>query len=85
MALVFLAVGLLLVVVQIRLVAPVSERLGPLGALQLGLDVQRHRDSALLAVTRSWLLLVPALALLTVGQGIAHPEPRGCSGRPRPR
>jgi predicted MFS family arabinose efflux permease len=72
-ALVFLAVGLLLVVVQIRLVAPVSARLGPLGALQLGLTCNAV-GLALLAVTRSWLLLVPALALLTVGQGIALPN-----------
>ena len=72
-AVVFLAVGLLLVVVQIRLVAPVSARLGPLGALQLGLTCNAV-GLALLAVTRSWLLLVPALALLTVGQGIALPN-----------
>ena len=72
-AVVFLAVGLLLVVVQIRLVAPVSARLGPLGALQLGLTCNAI-GLALLAVTRSWLLLVPALALLTVGQGIALPN-----------
>ncbi|HET9600450.1 MAG TPA: MFS transporter [Acidimicrobiales bacterium] len=72
-AVVFLAVGLLLVVVQIRLVGPVSARLGPLGALQLGLTCNAI-GLALLAVTRSWLLLVPALALLTVGQGIALPN-----------
>jgi MFS family permease len=72
-ALVFLGVGLLLVLVQTRLVAPVSARFGPLGALQLGL-VFNAIGLGLLSLTRSWLLLVPALAFLTVGQGISIPN-----------
>ena len=72
-ALVFLGVGLLLVLVQTRLVAPVSARFGPLGALQLGLGLNAV-GLGLLSITRSWLLLVPALACLTIGQGISIPN-----------
>ena len=72
-ALVFLGIGLLLVLVQTRLVAPVNVRLGALGALQVGL-VFNALGLALLAITHTWLLLVPALALLTVGQGLAIPN-----------
>jgi predicted MFS family arabinose efflux permease len=72
-ALIFLGVGLLLVFVQTRLIEPVVERLGSLGALQAGL-VLNAAGLGLLAVTWSWLLLVPALALLTAGQGLAIPN-----------
>jgi len=72
-ALIFFAVGVLLVFVQARLVGPVSGRLGPLGALQLGL-LFNAAGLALLAVTRGWVLLVVALALLTIGQGLAIPN-----------
>lgn len=72
-ALIFFAVGLLLVFVQVRLVGPVSQRLGPLGALQVGL-LFNAAGLALLAVTWGWLLLVVALTLLTIGQGVAIPN-----------
>jgi multidrug resistance protein len=72
-ALVFLGVGLLLVVVQTRLVGPASDRFGPLGALQLGL-VCNAAGLGLLSLTHSWFLLVPSLTLLTIGQGLAIPN-----------
>ncbi len=72
-ALVFFGVGVLLVVVQTRLVEPVSRRLGTLGALQAGL-VLNAAGLALLSVTWRWVVLVPALALLTTGQGLAIPN-----------
>ena len=60
--------------VQIRLVGPVSDRFGPLGALQIGLVLQRAGTLRCSSLTHSWLLLVPALALLTLGQGLAIPN-----------
>jgi len=72
-ALIFLGVGLLLVLVQIRLVGPASDRFGPLGALQIGL-VFNALGLGLLSLTHSWVLLVPSLALLTLGQGLAIPN-----------
>ncbi len=72
-ALIFLGVGLLLVLVQTRLVGPASDRFGPLGALQIGL-VCNALGLGLLSLTHSWLLLVPSLALLTLGQGLAIPN-----------
>ena len=82
-ALVFLGVGLLLVLVQTRLVAPVSVRLGPLGALQLGLAFNAV-GLGLLSLTRSWLLLVPALGLPDHRSGDLDPEPDRGGGGPRP-
>jgi MFS family permease len=72
-ALVFLGVGLLLVLVQTRLVGPASDRFGPLGALQLGL-VCNAAGLGLLSLTHTWFLLVPSLTLLTIGQGLAIPN-----------
>jgi len=72
-ALVFLGVGLLLVLVQTRLVGPASDRFGSLGALQLGL-VCNAAGLGLLSLAHTWFLLVPSLALLTIGQGLAIPN-----------
>jgi DHA1 family tetracycline resistance protein-like MFS transporter len=72
-ALIFFGVGLFLVVVQTRLVGPVSGRLGALGALQAGLVLDAV-GLALLAVTWRWAVLVPALAFLTMGQGLSIPN-----------
>ena len=72
-ALVFLGVGLLLVLVQTRLVGPASDRFGPLGTLQLGL-VCNAAGLGLLSLTHTWFLLVPSLTLLTIGQGLAIPN-----------
>ena len=69
---VFAGVGLLLVVVQVRLVGPAVARLGEGGVVRAGLVVNAG-GLALVAAADSWLLLVPALALLVVGQGLVTP------------
>jgi MFS transporter, DHA1 family, tetracycline resistance protein len=69
---VFVGVGILLVVVQGGLVHPAVARLGEAGALRVGL-VANAAGLALLSATDSWALLVPSLALLTVGQGLVTP------------
>jgi MFS family permease len=72
-ALVFLGIGVLLVLVQTRLIGPVVQWIGALGALQAGLLLNAV-GLALLSVTRTWFVLVPALALLTIGQGLVIPN-----------
>jgi multidrug resistance protein len=72
-ALVFLGIGVFLVLVQARGIEPVVRRFGALGALQAGL-VLNAAGLALLSVTRTWFTLVPALALLTAGQGFVIPN-----------
>jgi MFS transporter, DHA1 family, tetracycline resistance protein len=69
---VFVGVGVLLVVVQSALVHPVVTRLGEGGALRAGLTANAA-GLALLAAVDGWPLLVPALGLLTVGQGLVTP------------
>src|SRR5205807_1603870 len=69
---VFAAVGLVLVAVQASLVHPVVRRLGEAGTLRLGLAVNAA-GLLLLAAVHSWWMLVPALAALVVGQGLAMP------------
>lgn len=69
----FACVGILLAVVQGGLVHPVVSRLGERGALRAGL-LCNAAGLAVLARVESWPLLVPALALLTVGQGLAAPS-----------
>ncbi|HEX2038204.1 MAG TPA: MFS transporter, partial [Acidimicrobiales bacterium] len=69
---VFAAVGLLLVLVQVRLVGPAVARLGEVGVVRAGLLVNAVGLVAV-AAARSWLLLAPALVLLVVGQGLVTP------------
>jgi multidrug resistance protein len=69
---VFACIGVLLVVVQTTLVGPVVARLGETGALRAGLLVN-GAGLALLAAAQGWALLVPAVALLAVGQGVLTP------------
>jgi multidrug resistance protein len=69
---VFAAIGAAIVVVQVRVVGPVVRRLGEQRAVQLGL-VCNGAGLALLARVHGWGLLVPALLLLTVGQGLITP------------
>jgi DHA1 family tetracycline resistance protein-like MFS transporter len=69
---VFVAIGLFLVAVQGALVGKVSVRLGPFRALRLSLVVIAA-GLVLLGVATRWVVLVPALALLIVGQGISTP------------
>ena len=71
-AAVFTAVGLVLAVVQGGLVRPVVRRLGEGGTVRAGLLVNAT-GLLLLAAVRSWLLLVPALLALVLGEGLAMP------------
>ncbi|HEX3621464.1 MAG TPA: MFS transporter [Acidimicrobiales bacterium] len=80
---VFTAVGLVLVVVQTTLVRPMVARLGEPTTLRVALLVNGC-GLALLAVVHSWLVLVPALVALVVGQGLAQPSiTSAVSGRAR--
>jgi len=69
---VFAWIGLAIVLANTALVAPAVRRLGELGALRLGLALNAV-GLVLLAVTRSWVLLVPALLALCAGQGLVTP------------
>lgn len=69
---VFAGIGLAVVLANTGLVAPAVRRLGELGALRLGLALN-GAGLALLAVTHSWLVLVPALLALCAGQGLVTP------------
>jgi multidrug resistance protein len=69
---VFAGIGLAVVLANVGLVAPAVRRLGERGALRLGLALDGG-GLALLAVTRSWALLVPALLALCAGQGLVTP------------
>jgi MFS family permease len=66
-------VGIFLVAVQAGLVAPVTERIGLARTLRGGLLLVSI-GLVLLALSHSWWLLVPALALLVVGQGLVSPS-----------
>src|SRR6266540_1087554 len=69
---VFAGIGLAVVLANAGLVAPAVRRLGEQGALRLGL-VLDGAGLVLLAVTRSWAVLVPALLALCAGQGLVTP------------
>ena len=69
---VFAGIGLAVVAANAGLVGPAVRRLGERGALRLGLALDAA-GLALLAVTRSWTLLVPALLALCAGQGLVTP------------
>ncbi|MBV9410741.1 MAG: MFS transporter [Acidimicrobiia bacterium] len=68
----FAAIGLLLGAVQASLVHPAVRRFGETGTLRLGL-LSNAAGLLVLAAVHSWWLLVPALVLLVVGQGLAMP------------
>jgi MFS transporter, DHA1 family, tetracycline resistance protein len=69
---VFAGIGLAVVAANVGLVAPTVRRLGERGALRVGLALDAA-GLALLAVTRSWAVLVPALLALCAGQGLVTP------------
>jgi predicted MFS family arabinose efflux permease len=69
---VFACIGLVLAFVQVGLVHPVVGRLGDARTLGVGLALNAL-GLLLLAATHSWLLLVPSLLALTIGQGLAMP------------
>ncbi|MGI9079509.1 MAG: MFS transporter [Acidimicrobiales bacterium] len=70
---VFTAIGLVLALVEVGLVHPAVRRLGEVRALRLALAVNAV-GLVLLAAVHSWWVLVPALAALIVGQGLATPS-----------
>lgn len=70
---VFVGIGVVLALVQASLVQPVVERLGERGTLRAGL-LANAAGLLLLAAVHSWLLLVPALLALVVGQGLVMPS-----------
>ena len=70
---VFTVVGLVLAVVEGGLVHPVVHRLGESRTLRLGL-LANALGLVVLAAVHSWWVLVPALAALVVGQGLATPS-----------
>lgn len=69
---VFAGIGLLLVAVQVGAVGPVTDRLGEVGTLRLGL-VLNALGLGVLSVDAGWAGLVVALALLVLGQGLLTP------------
>jgi MFS family permease len=70
---VFTAIGLVLAAVEGGLVRPTVHRLGEATTLRLALAVNAA-GLLLLAAVHSWVVLVPALAALVVGQGLATPS-----------
>lgn len=72
-ATVFVFVGLTLVASQVALIRPVNSVLGIAGSLQLGL-ILNIVGFATLAVAQSWVVLIPALVALTIGQGLVSPN-----------
>ena len=72
-AVVFLCIGVFLVVVQGGVIRPVGARLGVRGSVSLGL-VCNAAGLFILAFAKEWAILVPALVLLTFGQGLTTPN-----------
>ena len=70
---VFVCIGLLLVAVQVGLVRRVAPRYGGLRTLRAGL-VANAAGLLLMAAATEWIVLVPALVLLVVGQGLTSPS-----------
>jgi MFS transporter, DHA1 family, tetracycline resistance protein len=70
-AAVFTGIGLVIVIVQSGLVHPVVSRLGEVSTLRTGLLIDTV-GLLLLAFVQSWLVLIPALLALTVGQGLVQ-------------
>ena len=68
----FVIVGVVLSVVQGGLVGPAVRRVGELRLLRLGM-VTTMAGLLVLAASRGWGLLIVALVLLSVGQGVASP------------
>ncbi len=69
---VFTVIGVLIALVNGGLVAPAVRRLGETGTLRVGLALTAL-GLAVLSAVHSWIVLAPALVLLTVGQGLVTP------------
>ncbi len=72
-AAIFVGVGIVLVGVQGGLIRPINAKLGTQSSLQVGL-VLNSAGLIVLSAAENWTLLVVALALLTVGQGLVTPN-----------
>lgn len=72
-AAIFVGVGIVLVGVQGGLIRPINARLGTQRSLQVGL-VLNSAGLIVLSAAENWPLLIVALALLTVGQGLVTPN-----------
>lgn len=72
-AVVFVCIGLFLVVVQGGVIRPVGAKLGVQGSVTAGL-VLNAVGLITLAFASSWAVLVPALMVLTLGQGLTTPN-----------
>jgi MFS family permease len=70
---VFAAIGVCIAVVQAGFIHPVVSRLGDAGTVRLGL-LANAVGLVVLAAVHGWWLLVPALLLLTAGQGLLTPS-----------
>jgi len=72
-AAIFVGVGVVLVGVQGGLIRPINAKLGTQRSLQAGL-VLNSAGLIVLSAAENWPLLIVALALLTVGQGLVTPN-----------
>ncbi len=72
-AVVFVCIGVFLVAVQGGVIHPLSKRVGVRGSISTGLACNAA-GLVLLAFADNWALLVPALMLVTFGQGLTTPN-----------
>jgi len=72
-AAIFVGIGIVLVGVQGGLIRPINAKLGTQRSLQVGL-VLNSAGLIVLSAAENWPLLIVALALLTVGQGLVTPN-----------
>jgi multidrug resistance protein len=72
-AAIFVGIGIVLVGVQGGLIRPINAKLGTQRSLQVGL-VLNSAGLIVLSTAENWPLLIVALALLTVGQGLVTPN-----------
>ena len=70
---VFLCIGIVLVIVQGGMIRPLGRRIGVRRSISLGLSCNAA-GLVMLAFAYDWAVLVPALALLTLGQGLVAPN-----------
>lgn len=71
-AAVFTVIGAFMVLVQVRVVGPVSDRLGELGTLRAGFGANLV-GFAVLAADGGWTTFTVALVLIVAGQGLLTP------------
>jgi len=72
-AAIFVGIGIVLVGVQGGLIRPINAKLGTQRSLQVGL-VLNSAGLIVLSTAENWTLLIVALALLTIGQGLVTPN-----------